>query len=252
MYVVQTITIKITTEKITMLTHPMIDQLRTMKLTGMLEALSEQLQNSQTKTLSFEERLSLLIDREQSLRSNRLLQSRLRQAKLHISQATLADIDYRPDRQLDKKQILQLSSGDWLQQSQSLILTGATGTGKSYLACALAHKSCMLGYRPQYWRVTRLLEELELAKADGRYLLTLLKSLARLSLLILDDWAMVKLKGIHQQLILDVLDDRYQKASTIITSQLPVTVWYEQIEDKTFADAILDRAPALKIEQYSQ
>lgn len=223
-----------------MLTHPMIDQLRSMKLTGMLEALCEQLQDAQIKSLSFEERLSLLLDREQILRSNRLLQSRLRQAKLHISQATLADIDYRPDRQLDKKQILQLSNGDWLQQSQSLILTGATGTGKSYLACALAHKACLLGYRPQYWRTTRLLEELELAKADGRYLICI-KALARFNLLILDDWAMVKLQGVQQQLILDVLDDRYQKASTVITSQLPVTAWYEQIEDKTFADAILDR-----------
>jgi len=223
-----------------MLIHPTIDQLKTLKLTGMLEALSEQLQNPQISTLSFEERLGLLLDREHSVRTNRLMQSRLRQAKLHISQATLADIDYRADRQLDKKQISKLSMGDWLEQHQNLLFTGATGTGKSYLACALAHKACMLGFRAQYWRVTRLLEELELAKADGRYLI-LLKSLARFHLLILDDWAMIKLQGQHQQLLLDVLDDRYQKASTIITSQLPVTAWYEQIKDKTFADAILDR-----------
>jgi DNA replication protein DnaC len=218
----------------------MTEQLKTLKLTGMQEALSEQLQTPQAKELSFEERLSLLLDREIIVRTNRLMQSRLRQAKLHISQATLADINYRADRQLDKKQILSLGTGDWLEQRHNLILTGATGTGKSYLACALAHKACMLGYRAQYWRVTRLLEELDLSKADGRYL-SLIKSLAKFQLLILDDWAMVKLQGQHQQLVLDVLDDRYQKTSTIITSQLPVTAWYEQIQDKTFADAILDR-----------
>jgi DNA replication protein DnaC len=223
-----------------MLTSPLIDQLRTLKLTGMLEGLSEQLQQPQIGTLSFEERLGLLLDREYSVRTNRLLQSRLKQAKLHISQATLADIDYSADRQLDKRQIAALSMGGWLEQRQNLILTGATGTGKSYLACALGHKACILGFRAQYWRVTRLLEELTLAKADGRYL-NVLKALARLHVLILDDWGMIKLQGQHQQLLLDVLDDRYQKASTVITSQLPVTAWYEQVQDKTFADAILDR-----------
>ena len=223
-----------------MLTHPMIAQLSTLKLTGMLEAFSEQLQSTQTNTLSFEARLGLLLDREVCVRQNRLMRTRLRQAKLHISQAVLADVDYRADRQLDKKQIIQLSTGDWLEQHQNLILTGATGTGKTYLACALAHKACLLGYRAQYWRITRLLEELDLAKTDGRYL-TLVKSLARFHVLIIDDWAMTKLQGQHQQLLLDVLDDRYQKVSTIITSQLPVSAWYEQIEDKTFADAIMDR-----------
>lgn len=223
-----------------MLTNPIIKQLQSMRLTGMAEALSEQMLESSVSTLSFDERLSLLVDREYSLRGNRLLQSRLRQAKLHISDATLADIDYQQKRQLDKKQISHLATGEWIQQHQSLILTGATGTGKTYLACALAHKACMLGYRAQYWRVTRLLEELDLAKADGRYL-NLVKTLSRINLLVLDDWAMVKLQGQHQQLMLDILDDRYQKHSTLITSQLPVTSWYEQIKDATFADAILDR-----------
>jgi len=224
-----------------MLTNPTINQLNAMKLNGMAEALSEQWQDSgHVSTLSFEERLGLLVDREYALRANRLLASRLRQAKLHITQANLADIDYQQDRQLDKKQMAYLATGEWLQQHQNLILTGATGTGKTYLACALAHKACMLGHRAQYWRVTRLLEELDLAKADGRYL-NVIKMLARLNLLVLDDWAMVRLQGQHQQLILDILDDRYQKHSTLITSQLPVTSWYEQIKDKTFADAILDR-----------
>jgi len=223
-----------------MLTNPIIKQLQSMRLTGMAEALSEQMQEGSVSNLNFDDRLSLLVDREYCLRGDRLLQSRLRQAKLHISDATLADIDYQQKRQLDKKQIAHLATGEWIQQHQSLILTGATGTGKSYLACALAHKACMLGHRVQYWRVTRLLEELDLAKADGRYL-NLVKALSRINLLVLDDWAMVKLQGQHQQLILDILDDRYQKHSTLITSQLPVTSWYEQIKDATFADAILDR-----------
>lgn len=223
-----------------MLTNPIINQLKSMKLGGMAEALSEQWQDAAITELSFEERLGLLVDREQCSRSNRLMRSRLRQAKLHISTACVADINYREDRQLDKKQITHLSAGEWLHQHQNLILTGATGTGKTYLACALAHKACLLGFRVQYWRMTRLLEELDLAKSDGRYL-TILKGLARLNLLILDDWGMVKIQGQHQQLLLDVLDDRYQKQSTLITSQLPITTWYEQIKDGTFADAILDR-----------
>jgi DNA replication protein DnaC len=223
-----------------MLSNPIINQLTAMKLNGMADALSEQYQDNTTHTLNFDERLSLLVDREYCLRTNRLLHSRLRQAKLHIPQATLADIAYRPERKLDQKHMAQLASGGWLEQRQNLVLTGATGTGKTYLACALAHKACLLGFKAQYWRTSRLLEELDLSKADGRYL-TLIKAFARLHLIILDDWAMVKLQGQHQQLILDILDDRYQKHSTLITSQLPIAAWYEQIKDTTFADAILDR-----------
>ncbi len=223
-----------------MLSNPMINQLTAMKLNGMVEALSEQYADASMASLSFDERLSLLVDREHRLRSNRLLQSRLRQAQLHIPNATLADIDYRDERKLDKQYIAQLASGEWLRQHHNLIVTGATGTGKSYLACALAHKACMLGLRAQYWKTARLMEYLDVAKADGRYL-TKSKALTRLDLLVLDDWAMIKLQGQHQQLILDILDDRYQKHSTLVTSQLPITSWYEQIQDSTFADAILDR-----------
>ena len=223
-----------------MLTYPVIQQLKSLKFYAMATALEEQLQDASTNNLPFEERLGLLVDREHCARNNRALQSPLRQAKLHISHATLADIDYQSGRQLDKKQIARLATGQWLEQKQNLVITGATGTGKTYLACALAHKGCMLGHRSQYWRTTRLLEELDLAKDDGRYL-TLIKAFSNLKLLVLDDWAMVKLQGQHQQVVLDILDDRYQKASTIITSQLPTNSWYEQIQDATFADAILDR-----------
>ncbi len=223
-----------------MLSNPIMNQLTAMKLSGMVEALSEQYADTSMASLSFDERLSLLVDREYSFRSNRLLQSRLRQAQLHISNATLADIDYRAERKLDKQYMAHLASGEWLHQHHNMIVTGATGTGKTYLACALAHKACMLGLRAQYWRTSRLLEYLDLAKVDGRYL-TKVKALMRLDLLVLDDWAMIKLQGQHQQLILDILDDRYQKHSTLVTSQLPITSWHEQIQDATFADAILDR-----------
>ncbi len=223
-----------------MLIHPITDQLRQLKLTGMAEALSEQLQDNTVASLSFEERLGLLVDREYIFQKNRLLQSRLKQAKLHFTHASLEDINYNQARELDKKMVATLATGDWLRQHNNVILVGATGTGKSWLACAFAHKACLLGYRAQYWRTTRLVEALEIGRADGRYL-NMIKVLAKCDVLILDDWAMVKLKGSHQQHILDVLDDRYQKKSTLITSQLPTSNWHEQILDSTFADAIMDR-----------
>ena len=223
-----------------MLTHPIIDQLTTLKMTGMAEALREQLQEASSQELPFETRLSLLVDREHSARTNRALNTRLRMAKLHISHATMVDIDYHCARKLDKHHIATLATGKWLEQKHNILITGATGTGKSYLACALAHKACLLGYKARYWRLTRLLEELDLAKADGRYL-NLIKHLAKFHVLVLDDWAMTKLQGQHQQILLDLLDDRYQKAATLFTSQLPTDKWYEQITDRTFADAIVDR-----------
>ena len=133
-----------------------------------------------------------------------------------------------------------MAAGEWIRRHNNLILTGATGTGKSWLACAFAHKACLLGYKAQYWRTTRLLETLDLGRADGRYI-NMIKALAKIDVLIVDDWGMVKISGCHQQHILDVLDDRYQKKSTLITSQLPPSNWHDQIHDATFADAILDR-----------
>lgn len=223
-----------------MLLHPILNQLKEMKLDGMVEALAEQMQTPNLSALDFEERFGLLIEREAAFRGNRLLQSRLRQAKLHFPNACLEDVDYAEDRKINKKHMALLATGDWLRQHQNLILTGATGTGKSWLACAIAHKACLLGFRAQYWRISRLLEALDLGKADGRYV-NFIKALARLDLLILDDWGMVKIKGSCQQYLLDILDDRYQKRSTLTTSQLPTKSWYDRVSDKTFADAILDR-----------
>ena len=223
-----------------MLIHPALEQLQALKLTGMMEALSEQLQDSTLSSLSFEERLGFLIERESSTRNNKLLQSRLKQAKLHLAKACLEDINFDKKRELDKAFITKLATGEWVRKHQQLILTGATGTGKSWLACAFAHKACLLGYKAQYWKTSRLIEALELGRADGRYL-NMVKALAKIDVIILDDWGMMKLKGNHQQHILDVLDDRYQKKSTLITSQLPTSHWHEQITSTTFADAIMDR-----------
>ncbi len=223
-----------------MLTNATMEQLRELKLMGMFEALSEQLQDNTATSLSFEERLGFLIERETIVRSNRLLSSRLKQSKLHFAQASLEDVNYDQRRALNKNEIAKLAAGDWLLKRNNFIITGATGTGKSWLACAFAHKACLLGYRAQYWRTSRLLETLEIGRADSRYV-TMIKALAKVDMLILDDWGMVKLKGGHQQHILDVLDDRYQKKSTLITSQLPPSNWHEQIDNATFADAIMDR-----------
>ena len=150
-----------------MLIHPTINQLQELKLSGMVDALSEQLQDSAAAALSFEERLGLLIERETVVRRNKLLRSRLKQAKLHFAQASLEDVNYDQKRDLDKSVIAKLATGDWIRQHNNVILTGATGTGKSWLACAFAHKACLLGYRTQYWKTTRLLEELELGRSDG-------------------------------------------------------------------------------------
>jgi DNA replication protein DnaC len=224
-----------------MLTHPCVDQLKQLKIFGMAEALAEQNQDSNVKRLSFDERLGFLLQREVTMRANKQLKSLLAKAKLRYSHACMEDIAYGPQRKLDKQIIAKLSICDWIKESANVIITGATGTGKSWLGCALGHKACLLGFKVRYWKLSRLLEELMLGKTDGRYL-RLVATLAKIDLLILDDWGMVKLKVEQQQALLDVLDDRYQQKATIITSQLPTRHWHEQQADPTFADAILDRA----------
>ena len=223
-----------------MLMHPMLEQLKSLKLSGMVEVLNEQLQDKTIRELSFEERLGFMVERESTLRENKKLNRRLSKANLKFTQAAIADIDYRAERKLDKHLIATLATGDWIKTHSNFLITGATGTGKSWLSNALAHKACLLGYSAKYWRVSNLLEELALSKADGRYS-KLIKALAKVDLLILDDWAMVKLQQGHQQGMFDLLDDRYQQKSTLVLSQVPVDHWYEQIANSTFADAIIDR-----------
>jgi DNA replication protein DnaC len=221
-----------------MLNQPTLDKLRALKLTGMADALHEQL-TSPLPDLDFESRLGILIDREWLLRENRRLKKRLQQAKLK-QPACLEDIDYEKPRGLVKAKILELSRGQWLQQHLNLLITGPTGCGKTYISCALAHRACLDGFTVRHYRLPRLWEELKIAKANGTYT-NWLSQIAKVDLLVLDDWGLVKTDVERRQDLLEILDDRYQKKSTIVTSQVPTTHWYEHLNDATLADAILDR-----------
>ncbi|SCZ86445.1 IS21-like element ISSpu5 family helper ATPase IstB [Nitrosomonas mobilis] len=222
-----------------MLKHPTLDKLHALKLTGMAAALEDQSATPDITDLSFEERLGLLVDREMTERDNRRMSSRLRRAKLRHA-AILEDIDYRNSRGLDKGLIQSLASCQWVKEHLNALITGPTGVGKTWLACALAHKACREGYTAQYVRLTRLLRELTIAKGDGQYS-KLLTSLAKVDVLILDDWGLMKLSAENRRDLLEVLEDRHGRRSTIATSQLPIEEWHGVIGDATLADAILDR-----------
>ena len=222
-----------------MLNHPTLDKLVALKLTGMAKALSEQMDVPESQALSFEERLGLLVDRETTVRSDRRLTTRLRHAKLRLS-ACVEDIDYRHPRGLDKALMLRLASCQWLHDRYNVLITGPTGIGKTWLACALGHKACREGYTVLYLRLPRLLQELPIAKDDGRYP-KLMASLAKTALLILDDWGLATLSDESRRDILELLEDRYGRGATIVTSQFPVDHWHQALGDPTLADAILDR-----------
>ena len=222
-----------------MLKHPTLDKLHALKLTGMAAALADQSATPDITDLSFEERLGLLVDREMTERDNRRMSSRLRRAKLRHA-AILEDIDYRNSRGLDKGLVQSLASCQWVKEHLNALITGPTGVGKTWLACALAHKACREGYTAQYVRLTRLLRELTIAKGDGQYS-KLLTSLAKVDVLILDDWGLMKLSAENRRDLLEVLEDRHGRRSTIATSQLPIEEWHGVIGDATLADAILDR-----------
>lgn len=222
-----------------MLSSATIDRLDDLRLSGMAQALREQMAMPGIDDLAFDERLGLLVDRELTMRADRQLKRRLKHATLRQS-ASMADLDYRRTRGLDKRQMLALASCEWIRRHQNIVITGATGVGKSYVACALAHAACLEGYGAQYWRLPRLVEDLQLARADGRYL-RVLKQLARVDLLVLDDWGLARLVAAQQSDLLELLDDRHQRRSTIVTSQLPTDHWHEMMADPTLADAILDR-----------
>ena len=230
-----------------MLNQPTLERLRTLKLTGMAEAFKEQLERP-LSDLDFESRLVLLIDREWYLRENRRLNRRLTQAKLQQT-ACVEDIDFKHPRGLDKAVIQELARGQWLQQHLNLLITGPTGCGKTYLACALLHKACLLGFTARYYRLPRLWHELKVAKANGSYA-SWLTQLAKIDLVLLDDWGLITPDEEQRRDLLEILDDRYQRKSTIITSQLPTTHWHEHLNDATLADAILDRLlhNAIKLE----
>ncbi len=205
----------------------------------MARALESQLNSTDMQGLSFEERLGLLVDQERNVRDTSRLTARLRHAKLR-QQACLEDLDFSQTRGLDKMMIASLADSQWIKQHRNILITGSTGAGKSYLACALAQKSCRDGYSAVYHRMSRVFEDLVVARASGsfpRYLNSLLKR----DVLVLDDFALVPLTLEQRRDLLEILEDRYERKSTVIVSQLPVEQWYESIGDATFADAILDR-----------
>ena len=222
-----------------MLTHPTLDKLRTLKCPGMAAALTEQMALPDIDALSFEERLGLLVDRELTERNNRRTSNRLRRARLK-HQATIENIDYRHPRGLDKALVQSLATCQWVSDRLNILITGPTGVGKTWLACALAHSACRQGHTALYLRLPRLLQDLNIAKGDGRYP-KLINTLARTQLLILDDWGLVKLTTEQRRDLLEILEDRHGARSTLATSQLPVDKWHAMIGDPTLADAILDR-----------
>lgn len=221
-----------------MLNHPTHEKLNRLKLYGMAHALVEQ-GTLDLDHLGFEERLGMLVDREVTERDGRLLAQRLLRAKLKPNTAA-EDTDYRHARGLDKALFQRLLAGQWLREKQNVLLTGPTGVGKTWLACALAHQACRQGFSAYYVRLPRLLDELSIGRADGRYS-KLLKQLARIDVLVIDDWGLAVLDDVHRRDLLEVLDDRHNTRSTVVTSQLPVDHWHAAIGDATLADAILDR-----------
>ncbi len=222
-----------------MLTHPTLNKLRDLRLAGMAEALEEQLNTPDLQDFPFEERLGLLVDREASVRHNRRLHTRLKQAQFQ-QPAAWEDIDYHNARGLDKSLMLQLAACQWVDQHLNCLITGPTGAGKSYVAIALAHKACREGHTARYWRLPRLIQALHIAKGDGSYP-KVLKQLARFDVLIIDDWGIAVLDDTAQRDVLEILDDRFNLKSTIVASQLPLSHWHEYLGEATLADAILDR-----------
>ncbi len=222
-----------------MLTNQTIDKLNDMGLTAMASALREQMEQSQYHELSFEERLGLLVDREASWRENRRLATRLKAAKMR-HQATVEDIDFHAPRGLDRGLVLSLAQAEWVANRQNLLVSGATGCGKSFLCCALAHAAVRHGHTALYVRAPRLLDDLAVTRGDGRYH-RLLTQLARVSLLVVDDFLLTPATVEQARDLLEVIEDRSQLRSTLVASQIPVDSWHAALADPTLADAILDR-----------
>jgi DNA replication protein DnaC len=218
----------------------LLNQLRQLKLSGMASALQTQMEQPGTyEGLAFAERLQCLVDHE-DLERNQRKQDRLTRAAQFKLKAHAKDIDYQHSRGLQPSQMASLLMCDWLKKAQNLLLTGSCGTGKTYLACALGHQACLKGYSVRYYRLPRLILALTQAKADGSYS-KLLKAIARLDVLIIDDWGMEPLTAATRNDLMEIMDDRYEQSATVIISQLPTEQWYQAIGDNILADAILDR-----------
>ena len=222
-----------------MLTHPTHERLIALGLTGMAKAFEEQRRLPDLEALSFEERIGLLVDREAAERDTKRLTARLKFAALRQN-ACVEDVDWRTPRGIDRAVFARLVVGDWIDRYENVLITGAAGLGKSWIACALGHKACRDNRSVLFHRVPRLFEALALARGDGRYG-RLLKALGRVQVLILDDWGLSVLTGPERRDLLEILDDRHGRSSTIVTSQVPVDAWHDLIGDPTLGDAILDR-----------
>lgn len=227
-------------ENTAVLTQPTTEKLHLLHLAAFAKAWEEQQKLPDALTMSFDERLGLLVDAEWLARENARVRRNLREAKLRISQASLEDVDFNTKRELDKPLVRQLAQFRWVHERQNVIITGMTGTGKTYLACALAHGAIRKGHRAIYRRAPRLFEELALAHADGSFP-GLLKRLAKVDVLVIDDWGLTPPKDAERRDLLEIIEDRHGARSTIITSQLPVTKWHDHLGDPTVADAICDR-----------
>ena len=222
-----------------MLNNPTTDKLLELKLTGMIKALKQQAEMPELAKLSFDERLGLLVDAEHTERESSKLAQRLKVAKLRHT-ACVEDLDFKQPNGLDRRMVAQLSACNWIKEGLNVLITGKTGVGKTYLACALAQKACRLGFASMYMRAPRFFQELTVARLNGSYS-RLLARLAKFDLLILDDFALVPVTEEQSRDLLEVTDDRCGKSSLIVSAQLPVDNWHQTFANKTLADAILDR-----------
>jgi DNA replication protein DnaC len=222
-----------------MLTQPTIEKLNSMKLTAMAKAFADQMQCPDITQLTFEERFGLIVDHQVTDLENRRMQSRLKKAKLRLP-ASLEDLDFKQERGLDRSTVMSLALNQWVTSHHNILVTGPTGAGKSYLACALAQKACRDGYATLYQRVPRLLQEIAVSRLDGRYA-KLIAPITKCEVLILDDLLISPLTREEQRELLEIVEERYDRKATIVTSQLPVKAWHDAMQDPTLADAILDR-----------
>ena len=223
-----------------MLNEHTLDQLRGLRLDGMARAIEEQAVSTAATELSFDERLTMLVQREVDWRDDKRVARLLKAARLKVSAACIEDINWRASRSLDRALVATLAGGDWLRHARNLLITGATGCGKTWLACALAHQAARSGFSVLYVRAARLFDELQVAHGDGSFARRLTQ-LAKLDLLVIDDFAISAIGPAERSDLLELLDDRVGTHSTIITSQLPVKAWHTYLNDPTLADAILDR-----------